>query len=284
MTNPFINILIAEDNDVSREMMAAPLRALGFQVYGAIDGESAIKVVEDRAIDLALIDVHMAPKGGFEFVKYLVVHGMDIPVVIITADDNTNILSEAAALGVVKVMQKPVDPVKIVQIAQRILKRRGLNPAPLAVTATDARLTPDQAMARAIELADRNAKSKRGGPFGAVVTDADGKILGEGVNGITSRVDPIAHAEVMAIRHAADRLGRADLSDCVLYCSSYPTMMGQALIASVGIKTVYYGLSADDVRAIRTADQTPPRYIQNGQAEAMAVYKNWQSQKIKIAD
>ena len=99
----FINILVAEDNEVSREMMAGVLRAQGYRVYGAIDGESAIKVVEDRTIDLAIVDINMAPKGGFEFVKYLVVKGIDVPVVLITGDESSHILVEATQLGVAKI-------------------------------------------------------------------------------------------------------------------------------------------------------------------------------------
>ena len=78
--NFFINILIAEDNDVSRDMMAGVLRTQGFRVIGAIDGESAIKVVEERPVDLALVDINMSPTGGFEFVKHLVAKGLKIPL------------------------------------------------------------------------------------------------------------------------------------------------------------------------------------------------------------
>ena len=151
-TEGFINILVAEDNDVSREMLAAPLRAQGYRVFGAIDGESAIKVVDDRLIDLALIDVHMAPKGGMEFVKYLLVHGLDIPVIIITADDSSHILVEASSLGVAQVIQKPVEPEKLIQMVHRILKRRGINPQPMVVSAAQTNFTPDQLMERALAL------------------------------------------------------------------------------------------------------------------------------------
>ncbi len=279
----FINILVAEDNDVSREMMSGVLRTQGYRVFGAIDGESAIKVVEDRPIDLALVDVNMAPKGGFEFVKYLMVKGIDMPVVIITGDDGGHILMEASSLGVSKVIQKPVEPDKLLQVVQRLLKRKGFNPQPMGIAVHDGKFLPDEIMRKAVQLADRNAKSKLGGPFGAIIADKDGKILGEGTNRISSRVDPTAHAEVMAIRQAAERLGRADLSDCVLFCSSQPTMIGQALIASVGIKTVYYGLKNEEVRAARKPEQ-PAEYKQLGHAEALEVFKNWQKQKEKVAD
>ncbi len=282
----FINILIAEDNDISREMMAGVLRTQGYRTYGAIDGESAIKVVEDRDIDLAFVDVNMTPRGGFEFIKYLVVKGIQLPVVLVTANDSSDLLMEAHALGVKRVIQKPIEPDLLIQIAQRLLKQKGLNPRPLAVSSKDARWTPEDLMQKAIAMADKNVKTKRGGPFGAVVADKDGKILGEGVNGITSRVDPTAHAEVMAIRQAADKLGRADLSDCVLYCSSEPTMMGRALVSSVGIQKVYFGLSHTEMSSVKATKKpaTKPEYVQMGHDEAMVMFKNWESQKEKVSD
>ena len=133
-------------------------------------------------------------------------------------------------------------------------------------------------MQRALDLAERNAQSKKGGPFGAIVSDQDGAILGEGVNGMTSRIDPTAHAEIMAIRQAAEKLERADLSDCILYCSSEPTMMGQALIESVGITQVYYGLTHADINEVRpemNADKKKATYTQIGHDHAMTMLKRW---------
>ena len=270
----FINILVAEDNDVSRDMMMGILRAQGFDVYGAIDGETAIKVIEDRDIDMALVDVNMAPKGGFEFVKYVVAKGLKIPVVIVTASDSADLLMEASSLGVAKVIQKPVEPQRLIQTVSRILKRQGLNPAPLAVEGHATTYTPEELMDQTIELAAGNARDKRGGPYAAIVATKEGKVLGTGANGRASRVDPTAHAEVMAIRQAAEKLGKSDLEDCILYCSSQPTRIGEALIASVGIGEVYYGLSHEDTGQIKTHKQiSEPVYKQLCQGHALDMFK-----------
>ena len=183
MPDGFINILIAEDNDVSRDMMTGILRAEGYNIFGAINGESAIKVVNDRDIDLALVDVNMAPTGGFEFVKYVVSKGLGIPVVIITGDDSADLLMEASSLGVAKVIQKPVIPDRLIFTVQRILKRKGLNPTPLAVQSHETKYTAEELMDQTIELAAENARAKRGGPFAALVATKDGQVLGTGANG-----------------------------------------------------------------------------------------------------
>ena len=290
-----INILIAEDNVISRELMASILRTQGYSIIDVSDGTAAIEVVQSQNIDLALIDINMEPKGGFEFVRFLLVKGIDIPVVIITADDSSDILTKATELGVTRVLQKPVEPERLAGIVQRVLRQYGHTAKPLAVKTHETRYTHEQLMQRAVELAERNANSKKGGPFGAVVASSQGQVLGEGANGITSRVDPTAHAEIMAIRQAAEKLGRADLSDCILYCSSEPTMMGQALVISVGIKKVYFGLTHTEIQSLRTADnkaraelggqqKAQTSYEQLGHDHAMTVFKRWQAMKDKVAD
>ncbi|MCB9982775.1 MAG: response regulator [Rhodospirillales bacterium] len=270
----FINILIAEDNDVTRDMMSGVLRAQGYNVLGAVDGESAIKVVEDHDVDLALVDINMAPTGGFEFVKYVVAKGLKIPVVIVTGDDSADLLIEASSLGVAKVIQKPVEPPRLIQTVHRILKRQGLNPAPLAVESHQTRYSPEELMDQTIELAAENARHGRGGPYAALVATKDGQILGIGANGRAVRVDPTAHAEVTAIRKTAEKLGREDLSECVLYCSSQPTRVGEALIASVGIGQVYFGLSHEDTGQIKAHKQAAqPEYHQLCHDHAMQMFK-----------
>ncbi len=278
--NSFINILIAEDNAVSREMMTGILKTQGYTIHGANDGDEAIKVIDDVNIDVALVDINMAPKGGFEFVKHLVVKGIDIPVVVITGDDSSDILTESSALGVLKVIQKPIEPDRLIETVRRVLERRGKNPSPLAVQTHETNHSHDVLMARVIDMAIKNQSTGKGGPFGALITDSEGKILGEGVNGRTSRMDPTAHAEVMAIRQAAEKLGGGDLSSCVLYCSSQPTMMGHALIESVGIEQVYFALTHDDIRHMRGGDDSQGKphkkteYKQLGRDEALDMFKN----------
>ncbi len=274
MSEGFINILVAEDNDVSRNMMTSILRAKGYKTHDAIDGDSAIKVVESNDVDMALVDVNMAPTGGFEFVKYTLTQGMDIPVVIITGDDSADLLMEASSLGVAKVMQKPVAPDRLLDTVVRVLKRKGLNPSPLAVQEHNTRYTPEQLMDQTLELASENVRSGKGGPFAALVATKDGQVLGTGRNGKASRYDPTAHAEVIAIRQAVEKIGKDDLSDCILYCSSQPTRIGQALVQSVGILDVYFGLSHEDTGQIKQhKDIKEASYQQLCRDQALAMYK-----------
>lgn len=270
-----ISVLIAEDNDVSREMMAGILQTKGYTIVHATDGDGAIKAIHDHKVDVALVDVNMAPTGGFEFVKHLVVKNISIPVAIVTGVDTSDVLMEANALGVLQVIHKPIKPERLIQSVKRMAKSAGLNPEPMGIQEHHSTFTPEELMQKAIEIAQKNNDLGKGGPYGAILANEDGKILGEGVNGIKSRIDPMAHAEVMAIRQAAERLGVTSLDNCVMYCSSEPTKIGQALIESVGISKIYYGLSSEDVAAIRgTAVTSAPAYEQLCKSEALEMFRS----------
>ncbi len=281
-----IKILIAEDNEVSRELMSAIMKTQGYEVIPVSDGMQAIEAVKNNLIDIALVDLNMEPKGGFAFVKYLVANNIDIPVVIVTADDSSDVLLRASELGIRRVLQKPVEPDRLISVVQQVLKKYGHHVTD-KIRTYHTIYTPEQLMQRAIEIAERNARMQKGGPFGAVVSNKNGEILGEGANGITSRIDPTAHAEIMAIRKASEELGKSDLSECVLYCSSQPTMMGQALIESVGIKQVYYGLSHKEInnlRDLRTHNRKKASYTQIGYDDALTMFKRWKNLKNKLND
>ena len=76
---------------------------------------------------------------------------------------------------------------------------------------------------KAIALAIDSAGTD-GGPFGAVVARGD-EVISIGTNRVTASGDPTAHAEIVAIRRAAEALGTHDLSGCTLYASTEPCPM-----------------------------------------------------------
>lgn len=268
-----IHILIAEDNQVSLDMMTGVLKTKNYQITGVRDGEEAIQALKAADFDLALVDINMAPKGGFEFAKHLVLEKIELPVIIITGDESSDMLVKANDYGIKKVLQKPVLPERLLHTVERVLGRNiGGNKLPPRPTAADTPLDHEDLMLRAIELAVSNALSGEGRAFGAVIADEKGHIVGEGTNKFGSRADPLAIAEIMAIQKAAKTLDRSDLSDCILYSSCEPTLMAKALILSVGIKKVYYSLGHSDVQNLKAEedefkDQLLSQYPKNVEFE-----------------
>ena len=81
----------------------------------------------------------------------------------------------------------------------------------------------DYFMGIALELSRKTA-TEGNLPCGAVIV-RDGQVVAEGANTVNSDVDPTAHAEIMALRAAAKRLGSVDLSGCTLYSTMEPCPM-----------------------------------------------------------
>jgi tRNA(adenine34) deaminase len=84
-------------------------------------------------------------------------------------------------------------------------------------------------------------------PVGALVVDADGRIVGRGRNRREVDGDPTAHAEIVAIREAALMLGTWRLDGCTLYVTLEPCTMCAGAIVQSRIGTLVYG--ADDAKA-----------------------------------
>ena len=87
-------------------------------------------------------------------------------------------------------------------------------------------------------------------PFGAVVVK-NGKIVGWGPSRVVSDTDPTAHAEMVALRDAAKRLGTRDLSGCTMYSTSHPCPMCEAGAYWAGIDRFIHGTTRADGGAPR---------------------------------
>src|SRR6478609_6329811 len=94
-------------------------------------------------------------------------------------------------------------------------------------------------MARALELA-REAERVGEVPVGAVVVK-DGAVVGEGHNAPRELADPTAHAEILALRRAAQALGSERLDGCELWVTLEPCAMCAGAIAHARIARLYYG-------------------------------------------
>lgn len=116
-------ILVVEDNDFVRMQIVRFLGSEGYEVIESTDGEDAI-VKADKTIDLAIVDVRMEPIDGFEFLRRI--RGLDLqtPVILVTGDQNPDLLAEAGKWGVTAVLLKPVQRERLVKTVSRTLQHR----------------------------------------------------------------------------------------------------------------------------------------------------------------
>lgn len=94
-----------------------------------------------------------------------------------------------------------------------------------------------------LALAEAAAAAARGEvPVGAVLIDGtDGAVLAAAGNRMVEAGDPTAHAEMLAIRDAAAKLGAARLTGCDLYVTLEPCPMCAAAIALARLRRLYFG-------------------------------------------
>ncbi|MGM9656331.1 MAG: nucleoside deaminase [Alloprevotella sp.] len=109
-------------------------------------------------------------------------------------------------------------------------------------------MNQDELMREAIRLASANVENG-GGPFGAVIARG-GEIIATGVNRVTANCDPTAHAEVSAIRAAAQKLGTFNLSGCDIYSSCEPCPMCLGAIYWARLDRLFYGNTKADAARI----------------------------------
>ncbi len=124
-------------------------------------------------------------------------------------------------------------------------------------------MNKEQLMLMGIEEARKTMNENKGGPFGAVITNKNGEIISIASNLVLESHDPTAHAEIMAIRRASEKLKTHDLSNCVLYATGFPCPMCLSAIIWANIKEVYYGTNLNDAKKIGFRDDFIYEYLKN---------------------
>lgn len=114
----------------------------------------------------------------------------------------------------------------------------------------------------AIKEAKNGVKQKEGGPFGAVITDKNGKVIAKAHNEVLKKNDPTAHAEIEAIRTACQILNTKDLSGCTIYSTCEPCPMCLSAIIWANIDTVYYGSNRQDAKQAGFKDEDIYQYLE----------------------
>lgn len=115
-------------------------------------------------------------------------------------------------------------------------------------------MDPLHFMRLAIDRSREAIAKGAGGPFGAVIVRNE-NVIAAGHNEVLATNDPTAHAEIVAIRRAAQALGRFDLSDCEIFASSEPCPMCLGAAYWARLRKIHYGNTRADVAGIGFDDQ-----------------------------
>ena len=104
---------------------------------------------------------------------------------------------------------------------------------------------------RAIELA-REAECRGEVPIGAVIVSAAGEIVSEASNETIERHDPTAHAEILAIRAAGQKIGNYRLTGSTVYSTIEPCAMCAGALVNARVARLVYGAPDERFGAVRS--------------------------------
>ena len=118
-------ILIAEDSLEQRSLLVEILRAAGYRVLEAGDGEEAVAIVRSQRPGLVLMDVTMPGTSGWNAVRVLKEdpETSGVPIIVVTGLNQSWDRDATFASGAEQYLPKPVDPRKLLEEVRKFLPR-----------------------------------------------------------------------------------------------------------------------------------------------------------------
>ena len=122
-------ILVVDDNEGNREMLARRLARQGYRVEVAAGGRQALATLETMPVDLVLLDVMMPEMDGYEVLQRLKADARlrDVPVLMISALDEISSVVRCIELGAEDYLSKPFDPVLLRARVSACLEKKRLH-------------------------------------------------------------------------------------------------------------------------------------------------------------
>jgi CheY-like chemotaxis protein len=123
-------VLLVEDNDINRELVRIYLQGMPIELVNCISGENALVIIEELKFDLVLMDVSLPGMDGFETVKAIrqTNNNKDVPVIMFTAHDSTDLSDIAAPLNISGLLFKPFKKDDLISIINKFLILTENNP------------------------------------------------------------------------------------------------------------------------------------------------------------
>ncbi|MGG3885182.1 response regulator transcription factor [Brevibacillus panacihumi] len=117
-----VTILVADDDPHIRELLRFYLEKEGYQVLAAADGEEASLFFEQQQIHLAVVDIMMPGKNGWELCKEIR-NAYDIPVILLTAKGEVRDKEKGFLAGTDDYLTKPFEPTELLYRIKALLRR-----------------------------------------------------------------------------------------------------------------------------------------------------------------
>ena len=118
-----MNVLVVDDEKEIADLVEVYLKNENYNVYKCYTSEKAIKYVDTIKLDIAILDIMIQGKNGFEICKYIREKGLKFPVIMLTAKIEDNDKIKGLTLGADDYITKPFNPLELVARVKSALRR-----------------------------------------------------------------------------------------------------------------------------------------------------------------
>lgn len=113
-------VLVVDDSDILRRIIVFNLKAAGYEVHEAVNGQEGIQKIKELNPDVICLDIMMPIMDGFSVLKIMQGEEINIPVIVLTAKGGEEDESTAKSLGAKEVLTKPFSPKNLVEIVKKL--------------------------------------------------------------------------------------------------------------------------------------------------------------------
>lgn len=116
-------ILAVDDSSSLRQMVAFSLKAAGYNVVEAVDGQDGLDKAKQQSVDLVLTDQNMPRMDGLSLIKQLrgLPEYQKVPILMLTTESSDEMKSKGRAAGANGWLVKPFDPQRLIEVVKKVI-------------------------------------------------------------------------------------------------------------------------------------------------------------------
>lgn len=116
-------ILAVDDSGSLRQMVAFSLKAAGYDVVSAVDGQDGLNKAKDKTVDLVLTDQNMPVMDGLTLITNLreLASYKKVPILMLTTESSDEMKAKGKSAGANGWLVKPFDPKRLIEVVQKVI-------------------------------------------------------------------------------------------------------------------------------------------------------------------
>jgi two-component system, chemotaxis family, chemotaxis protein CheY len=116
-------ILAVDDSGSLRQMVAFSLKAAGYDVISAVDGQDGLNKAKEKTVDLVLTDQNMPVMDGLTMITNLrsMSSYQKVPILMLTTESSDEMKAKGKAAGANGWLVKPFDPKRLIEVVQKVI-------------------------------------------------------------------------------------------------------------------------------------------------------------------